>query len=373
MILRNLNIYGKDGKKAIHIENGKIKSIAGSYENFPFSQNETVIDFDDAMAIPGFINSHDHLDFNLFPQLGNRIYSNYTGWGKDIHQQNKETINEVLKVPQPLRIKWGLYKNLINGVTTVVNHGEKLQIEDNLITVLQPAALHSPAFEKNWKWKLNNPFLKEPVVMHIGEGTDAAAKKEIDKVRRWNFRKKKIVAVHGVAMNEKQAGSFYGLVWCPASNYFLLNQTADVEKLKNRTKIVFGTDSTLTASWNFWDHIRAAKRSGVNEKELLPMLTIEPAKLWKLNAGELAVGKDADIVIVEKKDFFELSPEDILMVVRNGEIKLFDERLAGESSNLVTGYYEIIEINRRKKYVQGKISEVIKTVNSIYPQIKLFF
>ena len=58
------------------------------------------IEFENAIAFPGLINSHDHLDFNLFPQTGNRIYNNYAEWGKDIHDQNKETINAVLKIPQ---------------------------------------------------------------------------------------------------------------------------------------------------------------------------------------------------------------------------------------------------------------------------------
>ena len=54
------------------------------------------------LLFPGLINSHDHLDFNLFPQTGNRIYNNYTEWGKDIQYQNKETINAVLKIPQQI-------------------------------------------------------------------------------------------------------------------------------------------------------------------------------------------------------------------------------------------------------------------------------
>src|SRR4029077_2453530 len=142
------------------------------------------------------------------------------------HEKNKDIINEVLKVPEELRVQWGIYKNLLNGVTTVVNHGIKLKIQNDLITVLQFNSLHSPQFEKNWKWKLNDPFRKSPIVMHIGEGTDANAEKEIQEVIHWNIFKKKIVAVHGVAMKEKQASNFHGLVWCPASNYFLLDKTA---------------------------------------------------------------------------------------------------------------------------------------------------
>lgn len=376
MILRNLNIHGTDGEKTIHIENGKIKSIADSNKDFRVAQNEIQIDFEDAIAFPGFINSHDHLDFNLFPQLGNRIYSNYTEWGKDIHLQNKETVNEVLKVPQQLRIKWGLYKNLLNGITTVVNHGEKLKIEDDLINVIQPVSLHSAQFEKNWKWKLNNPFLKEPVVMHIGEGTDAITKKEIDKVIKWNFLRKKIVAVHGVAMTEKQAERFAGLVWCPASNYFLLNQTADVGILKDRTNIVFGTDSTLTASWNLWDHIRIAKKSGINESELVAMLISKPAKLWGLDeTGEIAEKKNADLVVFKKKEsFFDLSSGDLLLLLYKGNIRILNKILYNLIPNAQQDIKTFSEINfgKQQYLIQGNFPELIKDIRKLYPRFEPF-
>ncbi|MEO7984745.1 MAG: hypothetical protein ABI688_11755, partial [Bacteroidota bacterium] len=124
MILRNVRLYGSAAVKHIHITNGRINSIAGDGTplNIP---GETDIELDGALVLPGFINSHDHLDFNLFPQLGNKIYTNYTEWGADIHSADADMISLVKKVPQYLQVKWGLYKNLLNGFTTVVNHGEK--------------------------------------------------------------------------------------------------------------------------------------------------------------------------------------------------------------------------------------------------------
>jgi hypothetical protein len=89
------------------------------------ASDETVINFDDAIAFPGLINSHDHLDFNLFPSLGEKLYQNYTEWGKQIHQDYSNEIAAILKIPTSLRERWGIYKNLICGVTTVVNHGPK--------------------------------------------------------------------------------------------------------------------------------------------------------------------------------------------------------------------------------------------------------
>ncbi|WP_431200330.1 hypothetical protein ACQ86K_10855 [Mucilaginibacter sp. P19] len=102
-----------------------------------------------AIAFPGLINSHDHLDFNLFPQLGNKTYESYTEWGKHIHRAYAVEIASVLKIPIALRERWGVYKNLLCGVTTVVNHGEKTTINDPLITIFDNCqSIHSVRFEK---------------------------------------------------------------------------------------------------------------------------------------------------------------------------------------------------------------------------------
>src|SRR4029077_6161910 len=113
--------------------------------------------------------------------------------------------------------EWGMYKNLIAGVTTVVNHGTRLNIGNPLINIYQESQnLHSVKFEKGWKWKLNNPLLKnKDCVIHTGEGSDKQSSVEIDHLLNFNLLKRNLVGVHGVAMNASQARKFKGLVWCP--------------------------------------------------------------------------------------------------------------------------------------------------------------
>ncbi|NNU33993.1 hypothetical protein HK413_07175 [Mucilaginibacter sp. S1162] len=131
------------------------------------------------------------MDFNLFPQLGNRYYNSYTEWGKHIQTNYKDEIAAVLKVPLNLRVEWGIFKNLLCGVTTVVNHGEPLPIANAPINVEQCHSIHSVQFEKRWKLKLNNPLKRKlPVVIHVGEGSDEQSKREIDTLIRWNLLKK---------------------------------------------------------------------------------------------------------------------------------------------------------------------------------------
>lgn len=380
MILHNLKICGD------HIINLRINGeliTEVSQDNFEV-KNECLLKFDNVIAFPGLINSHDHLDFNLFPRLGEKKYKSYIEWGKYIHKNYKNEINEVLTVPEAIRAKWGIYKNILCGVTTVVNHGKKLFFDETLISVIQSSqTIHSVAFEKFWKLKLNNPFKKNiPCVIHAGEGVDDKAAKEIDTLINWNVLKRELVAVHGVAMSSMQAKHFKGLVWCPDSNYFLLNNTAAVNELKNKTTICFGTDSSLSSSWNIWEHIKLARKLNlVNDEELYCMLNKNPSHLWNSNAGFIKEGKLADIVVAKQKNnslfypsFYSVEAEDILLVIYHGKIILFDEELFPQlSKEILHDNFSKIKIMQRIKYVAGNIKDLITAIKKYYPKAILPF
>ncbi|HEX4372971.1 MAG TPA: amidohydrolase family protein [Puia sp.] len=375
MILNNVKIYGENNAVNIYVDGKTISHIEDSNKKNNSKEKELQLHFENAIAFPGLINSHDHLEFNLFPQFGDRIFNNYLQWSNYTSEKYKAEINKVLQIPVQLRILWGLYKNLLCGVTTVVHHGEKIAVDNAEISIFQDHHfLHSVGLDKRWRYKLNKPSSKKMFVIHIGEGRDECAKKEIDKLIRWNLFKKEIVAVHGVAMNQQQARSFKALVWCPASNFFMLNETAKVDMLKNELPIVFGTDSTLTADWNLWDHLRAArKRSSISDGELFNMLTTTPAQVWDLK-DHGAIKKDhvADIVIAENKNdnFFETDPENILLILKNGEIKLFDEKLLSqlEIGNFDKKKFSKISIKNSRKYVHGDLPGLITEVKKYYPE-----
>jgi cytosine/adenosine deaminase-related metal-dependent hydrolase len=345
----------------------------------PPTKNELCLIFDNALAFPGLINSHEHLDFNLFPLLGNRIYHNYMEWGADIHERNKDIIQAVLKIPQQLRAEWGIYKNLFNGVTTVVNHGQRLAVQSDLIDIYQGCqSLHSLEGEKNWKYKLNLHRGSNMAAIHIGEGTDKAAADEVDRLIKWNIFRRKIAAIHGVAMNARQASSFAALIWCPDSNYFLLGATAPVHQLKDNTTILFGTDSTLTSDWNLWEHLRLAREQNmVSDQELFDMLTLSPAAIWGFpHLGGIAEDLQADIVIAKPPAdasgwdaFYTLNPENILLVLHKGKIVMFDDELYDQlvHTDVPLPDFWKIYLDSSCKYVRGNLPSLVENIQKYYP------
>jgi cytosine/adenosine deaminase-related metal-dependent hydrolase len=378
MLLRNVCIVGEEdvSPKELWFENNRIQAVLPTGALKQDIEKKKAIVFNNAIAFPALANSHEHLDFNCFPPIANKVYTNYREWGNDIHLQNKPAINEVLQIPQSLRTQWGVYKNLLNGFTRVVNHGDQLTIENSLINVEQQyTSLHSVGFEKNWKWKLNRPGKTNlPMVIHTGEGTDAMATKEIDELIRWNFFKKALVGVHGVAMTAKQARSFKALVWCAASNYFLLGSTANIKQLKQNTQILFGTDSTLTAGWNIWEQLRMARVSGMlSDKELFKSVTHTAASVWGWEKyGYLKEGYAADIVIAKNNGmqnsmeaFYAVNPEDLLLVVHQGKIRLFDASLDEQLSDATIQYpmFSRVKINGSIKSVAGDLPALMQQVS----------
>src|SRR5579863_4968374 len=74
------------------------------------------------LVLPGLINAHDHLEFNLFPRLGRGPYPNASAWARDIHHPDEPPVKQHVQVSKLLRLRWGGIKNLISGVTTVAHH-----------------------------------------------------------------------------------------------------------------------------------------------------------------------------------------------------------------------------------------------------------
>lgn len=339
---------------------------------------DQTLDLRDYMVLPGLINAHDHLEFNLFPRLGRGPYANADEWAKDIYKPLEEPLVQHLRVPKPLRLWWGGLKNLLCGVTCVAHHNpyDPATFEDGFpINVVRRFGwAHSVTFSSDVEKSFRRKPSGSPFIIHAGEGTDEQSRREFQRLRNAQVLQSSTVLVHGVALGSeeltflKNCGA--SLVWCPTSNLFTLGQTLSAETLNSGIPIALGSDSALTARGDLRDEIECAVRY-VDPARVYGMVTGAPARILRLTAGQgiIQEGSFADLLVVRAQGdspasaLSGLHPE---MVFLKGRLKLISAALAADLGMNDLPEFEAIEIEGRGKWlVKASVRSSVALTESV--------
>jgi cytosine/adenosine deaminase-related metal-dependent hydrolase len=318
----------------LQIEGGRI---------LPFdsrSDGAAELDLKGHLLLPGLINAHDHLEFNLFPRLGCGPYANAAAWAGDIHHPGESPVKDHLRVPKRERLIWGGIKNLLSGVTTVAHHNP---YESSIFTNRFPVRVvrrfgwaHSLDFSPDIPELRKRTPVGWPFVVHAAEGTDARAHAEIPRLKELGVLDRRTVLVHavGTAHREletiRQSGA--SIVWCPTANLFTLGRTLPAETLRSGVPVALGTDSALTGEGDLIDEMRRARTiAALTAEEIYPLVTTNAARILRLNAGQGMIRERgvADLLAVRDtgqtpaEALADLRPE---MVMVRGRVMLMSDR-----------------------------------------------
>jgi cytosine/adenosine deaminase-related metal-dependent hydrolase len=296
--------------------------------NAPPLPGDRVFDLHGAFVFPGLINAHEHLELNHFGRVKfQSAYQNASEWIEDLRPRLRAdpSLRRGQAYSLADRLFIGGLKNLLSGATTVAHHNPFYrELRGNFpVRVLNRYGwAHSFHLEGqsagakgesagNIRQRYQATPADTPFILHLAEGVDEAARAEVTRLESLDCLGPNTILVHGVGISLEawkrivQAGS--GLVWCPASNLFLLGQSAAVNQFldaspESSPRIGLGTDSRLTGSRDLLEEMRIAlATSQVTPQQIFQMATINAARLLRLpQAGRIASGLPADLFILPR-------------------------------------------------------------------------
>jgi cytosine/adenosine deaminase-related metal-dependent hydrolase len=334
------------------------------------------ISVDGCLILPGLVNSHDHLEFNLFPRLGHGPYPNFEKWADDIFHPDISPIREHLSIPKPVRLWWGGLKNLLSGVTTVCHHNT---YERNIVANGFPVRVlkrygwaHSLRFGQHIRKAFLSTPPGAPFIIHLAEGSDRQSGDEIFELNRLGALDARTVIVHGVGLTARgrellrRRGS--AQVWCPTSNRFTLGTTLDPAFIAGSDRASLGSDSALTAEGDLLDEIRAAHREGMDPGLIYSMVTRSAANVLRLRNGEgkLEPGSIADLLVVKSKDKKPAGTlmctrlDAIEMVMVSGNPHLVSARMALCCPPQLLKGFEDIEVGGTSCFVRAPVRRLLQ-------------
>ncbi len=338
------------------------------------SPDET-IDLAGYLLLPGLINSHDHLEFGLFPNLGCGPYQNATEWAIDIQSREADVIAKQRRIPKDVRCLWGAIRNLLCGVTTVCHHNPTLPEFSNQefpVRVLKNCDwAHSLALDEDAAAKFANREHDAPFIIHAGEGVDEQSANEFVELDRLQMLSDGTVLVHALALNSHSVSLLNhrgtAVVWCPTSNTFLFGTTHGTKILSRLDNVVLGSDSPLTAAGDLLDEVSfAGQKVGLAAFELYQMVFTRSARVLRLSNGEGGIrpGGVADLIAVRDTGrdpadtLAGLSSSDIELVTLGGRVHLAREPMLQRLPRDWRSGLEALEVDEEVVWLRAPVQRM---------------
>lgn len=403
ILLKNISYideYFEIKSANILIEGEKISKI---FYNLPnkdncgnsISNSEIVLDLNGYLALPGFINAHDHLIESFITdsifQMYEKKYLSWYEWEQEFKNSLHFKLLQSLSVADLYTL--GMYKNVLSGVTLIVDHSPRDVrapfVNKPLISLLEHFFLSHSVSSCAPKWGLG--IVEEyqlslgiiPFVIHAAEGLKPECREEIETLSRLGVLGKNTVIVNPVGITESEIKNISSrgasIIWCPnccKNIYGVQPQLSEI--IKNNINLAIGSDKAQVNPKFFFDDIKLAYEILRNllvdwDKQnilelVLKMVTIIPAKIFNIH-NEFGLIKEnyfANLVIVENitnslEVLLDLEPTNVSLLFHKGTVVFGDDKFRIAIAREIGNYSEIY-IDKKPKIIFGRPFQCIQRI-----------
>ncbi|MCA9620146.1 MAG: amidohydrolase family protein, partial [Myxococcales bacterium] len=380
----------------------------------PQAQTASVVQTN-GIILPGMIDTHNHINFNIFDGddwSPDAVYDNHDDWGPQIPRYNAmldakqymsgEIWMTGMDSPIDLScelVKYGEVKGLVAGTTAIAGGGRpanKVCYRTLIRTIDQsanalcfdgtPTSCPDPVqvatlFPSDGDSICSNftAGTTEAFLVHIGEGTDQAARDELADLAAAGTAEcllaPQTTIVHGTAFQDAEfdilAQHGMSLSWSPRSNVFLygggtdLSATTDIPlALSKGIRVALSPDWSIGGSVNLLEELKFADLVDNSEwgdsltpQMLVEMVTKNAAEVLSFGdqIGQLAPGFKADVTVIggdpnlPYASVVAATPNHVRMVFVGGKLLYGDDQL--EALAPANPGCEALDICGRNKFV----------------------
>jgi cytosine/adenosine deaminase-related metal-dependent hydrolase len=342
---------------------------------------------------PGLINSHDTLMATYHAYTGKNVpYLNWLAYDNEL--KSSELFRERMMLDLHELYLLGAYKNILSGVTTVVDHIPefvRLPYQDILpISLLEDYAIaHSVcSYSLGWGEGLKKEIARAknegiPFITHIAEGFDPESKASLKKLDEESGLDDHTVLVHGISLNSSdltliaEKGSH--LVWCPTANLNIYKTSMPIHDVIDQgINLCIGTDSSMTGSTDIFAELRKARDyyfsvygEKLGSEDLFHMVTTNASKAYQLDdRGFIMEGLRADLMVLEGP--YPESPYDCLVEAKPEDIYLLTHRGQPIYGNIMLqSFFDMTGTEYEQISVNGKPKLIYKGIRSLLDSLKM--
>lgn len=361
-----------EGSRIIEID--KSVSINTQIQKIYLNNNEGII--------PGLINGHEHLISNWYPGVfRDAPYETAFEWLECL----KDTKYDEKLVERHEQLSFdlallGSYKQIISGVSTIINHApingkDTISRWQNLPINIMPNVYNSWGIYEveNNDMIWNRGILDENKeahkrnglhIIHACEGKKS--NNELARLSRMIPFDNNLLLIHLNTIDEKDIQLLSDLnvniCLCPTSNYNLFQTLPNVSGfISHNANLMLGTDSWLSGSISLIDEIQNFRKwfPSIKDNIIYKMVTCNPMKAFYHvdNYENFTVGNVADLLVVSNIDH---EPSKTLMNLNYCDIELLVVK--GESVYSSDYYYDMAVPHKSGEWSQIKIGEKTKRI-----------